>query len=91
MLGPCRQIPVGLQLLGQQQWEQGLACSSQPLSPDNSAEGLCPSVGLLWFYVTGRSTTAISTRAPEVSGGVERQELTGEAKPWCCALPQPAR
>lgn len=87
---------MALQLVGQQQWEQGLACSSRTL-PDNSAEGnlpdvgFCPRVGLLWFCVTVRRATATSSTAPEVSGGVERQEFIGEAKFWCCAPLQPAR
>lgn len=98
--GPCRQNPTGLQLVGQQQWEQGLACSIWPLQ-DNSAEGNFPDVGLcsrasnivglLWFYVTVGRTTATSSTGPKVLGGVEKQKLIGEAKPWCCAHLQPAR
>lgn len=84
-------------MLGQHRREQGLACSTghpwhnspEGNFPDADA-GLCPraseTVGLLWHEVPmGRMVTTSSTAQ---SG---KTRVNGEAKPWCCAHPQPGR
>lgn len=85
-------------IAGSRGWHTAVGYSWHNLAEGNFPDadvGLChrPSdiVGLLWHEVAMGRSTATSNTAPKLLGGVGKQELMGEAKPWCCAHPQPGR